>query len=535
MIDVPVLVVGAGPAGMALALVLDRFGVPSLVVERNATTTTHPKSRGCTARTMELFRLWGIEDRVRAGGLPASSDVVCWCPALSGPLVATSHPEASVHSPAPKSIAPQDAVEEALADALAGRPGADVRRETELVTFSADAEGVTARIRSLADGTETDVRAAYLVGCDGSSSQVRRALGIAMEGPDTLARMVSHYVRADLSHLPHARGAVGYMVRPDDPAVPSTSVLATGPDGDRWILMQRLSEDEEPMTADAVVALLREQWAMPELEVELINVMPWRISAQVAERFRDGRVFLAGDAAHRFPPSGGQGLNSGVQDAHNLAWKLATVLHGAAPEKLLDSYEAERRPVAESNTAFSVGNLGRIRQVEAAFLHRDEDPLGWRAALVDQDDHLNSEGQGMGFVYARGAVVDDGSPLPPPDSRYYWPTDRPGARFPHMWLDPERSASTLDWFDTSFVLVCGPDATGWRAAGEGLADRLGPVLQVRVLAGLYGPLTIGTEGAVLVRPDGHVAWRSTTAGDGTELRRAWDEILAGGALVAAGR
>lgn len=527
MPEAPVLIVGGGPTGMSLALCLDRFGIPSVLVERNASTTTHPRSRGCTARTMELFRVWGVEDRVRAGGLPASSDVVCWCTSLSGPFVGTSHPEPSVHSPAPKAIAPQDAVEEALADALSALPGVDVRRGTELLSFAHDGQGVTARLRTLATGEETELRAAYLIGCDGAASSVRRSAGVEMEGPATLATMASHYFRADLGHLPHVRDFIGYMVQPDDPGTPPVSVLATGPDGDRWIYMQRLAEGEEPFGEEELVRLARRYWAMPDLDVRRINVVTWRMSAQVAERFRAAdRVFLAGDAAHRFPPSGGQGLNSGVQDAHNLAWKLALVLKGDARDGLLDTYESERRPVALSNNAWSVGNLQRLGRLQEAFARREEDETGWRAALIDQDNHIHSEGQAMGFVYDSAAVVGDGTPPPPHDSRFYWPTDRPGARFPHMWTDPGRTGSTIDWFDTAFVLVCGPDATDWRTAGERLAKETGAPLHVRTLDGLYGPLTIGTEGAVLVRPDGHVAWRARTRGDEGALREALRRVLA---------
>ncbi|WP_236795656.1 FAD-dependent monooxygenase [Amycolatopsis sp. GM8] len=392
MIDVPVLVVGGGPAGMSLALLLDRLGIPSLLAERRPATTNHPKARGCHDRTMEQFRVWGIEDRVRRAGLPATSDVACWCESLNGPLVAYTQPAPSTNTPAPRSIVPQDAVEEALDHALSTRPGAQVRRSTELLTFAQDAAGVTARLRSRDTGEEFEVRAQYLIGCDGANSQVRTTLGVEMEGPEVLSLMANHYYRADLSHLPHVRSAIGFLVRPTDLERPDVNVLATGPDGNRWLAVQKLADGEVPFSEEHLVQLVREQWEMPDLEVERINVLNWTMSAQVARHFRQGRVFLAGDAAHRFPTAGGNGLNSGVQDVHNLAWKLAMVLSGHGTEELLDTYESERRPVARSNTDFAVRNQQRIDKMDVAFRQREEHPEAWRKLLAEQDKQLHTEG-----------------------------------------------------------------------------------------------------------------------------------------------
>ena len=525
------MIIGGGPVGLSLALLLERFGVDCVVIERNASTTEHPKSRGLTARTMELFRIWGIEEAVRAGGLPPESDIVHWCESLLGPFVGTTHPEASNASPAPKASAPQNAVEEALANALRAARHVDLRRGSELVAVDQTGVSPVSRVRDLATGRETTITSTFVVACDGASSGVRRALGIEMDGPPELARLANHYYAADLSHLPHLRTAVGYVVRPTDPAKRPFELLASDRSCSRFLYVQALGADEEPLSEDDLAGLIREHVELPDLPVTRLSVLTWRMSAQVARAFRAGSVFLAGDAAHRFPPAGGMGLNSGVADAHNLAWKLAFVLRGEADDGLLDTYDAERRPVALSNTAWSTGNFERMARVTAAFHRRDEDPLAWRAAILDTDNHLHSEGQAMGYVYEDGAVVDDGSPVLPLDARYYWPTDRPGARFPHMWVDTDLTRSTIDWFDTELVVVCGPHADGWRVAAKKVAIEVSVPVAVRSLGALAAPLEMGRRGAVLVRPDGHVAWRARGESEQPEhaLRAALDAVLRGGA------
>ncbi|WP_154759569.1 FAD-dependent monooxygenase [Amycolatopsis pithecellobii] len=515
-----VLVVGGGPVGLALAVGLDRHGVDCVVVERRAAPTEHPKSRGLTSRSMELLRVWGLDAEVRAGGLQPELSYVGamgWvqhhCETIAGRVFGVTRPEMTSHSPAGKCAVAQDVVERVLSDAAGRAPRVDLRRGHEFLDIEVHETGVVARVRRLADGRTVRVRARYLVACDGASSVVRERVGVPTTGPGVLADMVSYYYRADTAHLPHAHTTSVFMVYPDDPTVQPGPVLASDPTAQRWLYLQRLESPEQPaLTESELVRTARGHWGIPDLAVIPLKTIRWQIRAAAAATFRTGPVLLAGDAAHCVPPTGGLGLNTGLQDIQNLAWKLAAVANGIADDALLDTYDAERRPVAEAVLEWSVSNYRRL-MVEApvAAGSRTTDPQRWRRLIVDTDNHTHCEGMSMGYVYRSDAVVDDGSPLPAPDARHYWPTDRPGARFPHMWLDVGETASTIDWFDTEFVLVCGTEASAWSAAGEAYAGNGQIPLVVRTLPFMALPVDIGTDGAVLVRPDGHVAWRSLDA------------------------
>jgi hypothetical protein len=320
-----------------------------------------------------------------------------------------------------------------------------------------------------------------------------------------LAVMANEYWRGDLSQFPIVRDTAGFFIVPSDPRLPFSSILNTN-GRDRWLTLFSTDPDK-PRTESELVDLVRAQTGVPKLGVELISRSVWRMSRQVAAQFRRGRVFLAGDAGHRFPPTGGYGLNTGVQDAHNLAWKLAFVIKGLASERLLETYDTERRPIAESNADFSLGNSFRIPMVVEAIRRGNPDEIAFR--INDMDNHIHSVGQSLGFSYEQGGVIPDGTLARPLDPRTYHPSDRPGGRFPHLWLDLARQHSTLDWFDQEFVIVAGPLGIEWLEAGRRVSEKLSIPLGVRTLP-LPNPhdgILMGMRGTVLVRPDGHVAWR----------------------------
>lgn len=508
---IPVLIVGGGPVGLAMALLMHRFEVPCVVIERNLGTTDNPKSRGCWIRTMELFRQWGIESRIRARGLGNGSDVFVYVDSIAGQEYGRTQPEPNeFKSPTWKCIVAQDAVEEELYRALVDSPHVRLLHGTEFVSLSQTADAVTVLTRRLEDGKTATWTASYVVGADGAGSDVRRSLDIEMTGPSTLAVMANDYWRGDLSGVPAAQNVGGFRVISRRPGVPISTILNTN-GRDRWLTVTQIGEQEDerptPWTDEDVVRNARRQTGIEDLDVQIIHRSTWRMSRQVAARFGKGRVFLAGDAAHRFPPTGGFGLNSGVQDAHNLAWKLAYVLGGWADASLLATYDGERRPVAESNADFSYGNRLRYRHTEDAIRSGNEDRM--RFWINDTDNHLHSIGQALGFSYVSAAVIQDGTVAKALQARHYTPSDRPGGRFPHLWLDLARTCSTLDWFDRQFVVVAGPLGFAWQEACKQVADATGLPLTFRQLPTVEAAsgFEMGMRGAVLVRPDGHVAWR----------------------------
>jgi 2-polyprenyl-6-methoxyphenol hydroxylase-like FAD-dependent oxidoreductase len=508
---VKIVIVGGGPVGLAMAVLLERFNIDYVLVERSSTVTDHPKARGVDIRTMELFRQWGVEDKIKARGLPPGADVFAVVETLSGFEYGRTKPELDIgHSPSWRCMVSQDVVEEELLDAIKSSASGRIRFSTEFVNFEAAADGIKVAIRDLQSGGVGELTADYLIGADGAGSSVRRHADIEMRGPATLAVMANEYWMADLSALPRINATAAYRILPKMEGEAVWTVLNTN-GKNRWLsagnVGSQRDERELPRTDEEVIRLARRQTGIPDLEVKVISRSTWRLSRQVAAKFSSGRVFLIGDAAHRFPPNGGFGMNSGIQDAHNLAWKLKFVFDGKAGSALLDTYDSERRPVAESNADFSLGNQKRFLQTDIALRSGNRDQIEFW--IRDTDNHLHSSGQSLGFSYEEGAVVQDGTVKLPLQSRYYVPSDRPGSRFPHIWLDLARTKSTLDWFDREFVVVAGPKADPWLEAAREVSEKIQLPIQTRQLdaADEKAGLLLGLRGALLVRPDGHVAWR----------------------------
>ncbi|GLW63940.1 FAD-dependent oxidoreductase [Actinomadura rubrobrunea] len=494
-----VLVVGGGLTGLSAAVFLRRHGVPVTLVERHRGVLVHPRARTVNPRTQELFRQAGLADDVRARRNTGTGDLMIRAETLAGPersrMGESPGEDPTAFSPCSWVPVDQDRLEELLRERAADL-GARLRFGTLVESFEQDADGVRATVRDLDDGAERVLTADYMIAADGADSPVRRRLGIAKPGPGVLGETVTLAFEADLSR--HVRGrsiAVCHVDRP----VPGT-VIVPHDGADRWVFSVPLARVDEAEAAD----MIRKAVGDPELEPRLVpqlrdgtRLLRYTISAGVAERFRDGRVFLAGDAAHTMPPVGALGSGTGIQDAHNLAWKLAAVLDGQAGAGLLDTYEAERRPVAEFT----------MRQ--ALLLMRDRTG---RNVLGTDEPAAPYYGVVFGYRYPDGAGAVDPEAFPPEEL-----TGQVGTRAPHLWIGHGgETVSTLDLYRDRPVLLAGPAGEAWCAGARIAADRLGVRLDVHAFgADLHDPGGVWdrghrmpANGALLVRPDGFVAWRS---------------------------
>lgn len=530
-LDVPVLIVGAGPVGTTAAILLARQGVACRVVERRAGAQTAPAAHAVNARTFEICRQAGVDMAAVAAACasPADAGHVRWMTTLAGDELGAlpyerQGDEVLAVTPTPLRNLSQHRFEPILHDALRALSADALCWGQEWQAAEQDGAGVTSRV---AAGSETyEVRSRWLLAADGAGSRVRKWRGIEPIGPSRIQSFVMIHFEANLRPLVGQRPAVLYwIVDPHTPGAFVSHGMET-----TWVFMHAWDPDRERIEdydEAACAALVRRAMGTDAIPFTIRTISPWTMTAQVAERYRDGRVFLVGDAAHRFPPTGGLGLNSGVQDVHNLAWKLAAVEQGWAPDALLDTYERERRPVAQRNADVSVANAFRLAEVFEALGGMGPesaarqarvlaDPAG-RArvaeAIANQAEHFDMLGLQLGFTYEAGALVPDGSAAPAPANpvREFVPSARPGARLPHAWSG---SRSTLDLIPYDrFTLITGADGAAWAAAaarieGVPLAHL---ALGRDVDAAWAAALGIDSTGALLVRPDQHVAWRSRAA------------------------
>jgi len=583
---VPVLIVGGGPVGLSSAVLLAQRGIEVLLVERRGFSSHYPRAHLLNVRTMEIFQEMGVADDIYALG-PSDERwrKVVWYTSIAGPTPLHGlklgevpawggGPDAERYaqaSPQKFSNLPQIRLDQLLwrhADATC--PGR-VRAQVELTALEQEDGKALATVTERLTGTAHRIRADYVILADGGrvSSSL---LGVELEGPRAIREVVSHYVSTDLSLWSEPDALLAHFIQPYGNGRPVGAVQALGPgrygrESPEWIIaFMRRPNDPPGMDEDALLGRAREILGLPsDHPITLHAVSHWQYEGVVARRYRVGSAFLAGDAAHRHPPTGGLGLNCGVQDAHNLAWKLAAVLTGHAKDALLDSYEIERRPIAAYYTAHALENAGRHAPIGAALGLRPQqtEEEGWReidifanggekglerrkqvaeAVAENAKDYsqLNVE---AGYAYTAGALVAETAldSIEPTSPIHFTPTTRPGHHLPHVWLQHtvpgEQRVSTLDMVSTtSFTLFVGPSAAEtWRDAANTAADTVQyPVLVIEIsdLDHAWAAVReVGDDGAILVRPDRKVAWRTFALGaePEAELTTVLRTVLNGGA------
>lgn len=522
---VPVLVVGAGPVGLALGLDLGWRGIGCLVIDREADRDTaislHPRAAAVTPRSMEFLRRWGVADAVENSGFPKDfTPNIVYCTDIPGHTILVQRFDAlqdrkrSPASPELRVRCPQMWFDPILERGLARFPCVEMKRPWNLDNFTDHGDQVVAQITDLEASERIEVTCEYLVACDGPASQVRAALGVATSGSGILSYSLNAILDIPdfLSH--HDQGAAERYMFVDSRGVWSELTVIDG--RDRWRLGIAGTQEQFDRSSVDMEAIARRVLG-PKMPFRVVALAPWRRRESIARQLRVGRVFLAGDAAHTIPPNLGMGMNTGLGDAVDLGWKLEAVLKGWGGSTLLDSYDLERRPAAEHIAAVSTETYRRWMTATPDYDNIDqegepgEQARACAAGYIDRmlPDGWDTLGFQIGYRYDNSPVcIPDGTPPPPPEKRLrdFTPTARPGAHAPHAWLRDGRSI--LDLFGCGFVLLCfDPTIEVGRFCAA--AARLGiPFTAVDIdqpeIAVLYAAKL------VLVRPDAHVTWRGNS-------------------------
>ncbi|MEM6826391.1 MAG: FAD-dependent monooxygenase [Pseudomonadota bacterium] len=562
-----VLIVGGGPAGLIMSLCLAKVGVASVILERNSGINEHPKAHELNARSMEILAMLGItlDELAVEASPPEDGCRIAFSMRIAEEfssidlLKDVEDPEKyerHLAGPLPYLNISQTEIERILFARVQAEPLIDLRLEHQWQSHSDEGETVRSVVLDRQTGEESKFESRFLIAADGAGSRIRKALGIGMTGPDKLQDLIGVCFETSLRHLIHKPAKLYWVLEPD-----AFGTFIAHHIDRRWVYHVPIFEpyeSAEDYTEEVLVARIERALGTSHSDIEIKSSSVWRMTMQIADRWRQGSVFLVGDAAHRFPPTGGLGMNTGIADAHNLAWKLAACLKGGAEPVLLESYEAERRPVAVRNGEESLMNFERLFDVitsmgsprnGAEMMARLKGsalfkllPNAWGEALIrrlqaaasrkvranlanpdtmkviedtvkDQIPHFDRIGLDIGYVYEEGALVEEGDVTAQPEVTRYTPQTVPGARFPHTWLQgsgDRYSSHSLLAYD-GWTLLCAGGRSHWEnEAGDAPVNVLdlnrvdAAPADIRKLIKLC---KIADKGAILIRPDGHVAWR----------------------------
>ena len=513
--ETPVLIVGGGPVGLALAADLGRRGIACTLVEQSDGTIYHPRANTVNSRTMEFCRRWGIAEEVRQAGTPPDFPLdIIYCTGLNGyPLARVDRPTYGGHKPLPTTPERSQRCNQLFFDPIMRKLAASfssvrLRYRCRFESFTETADGVTCQVHDLAADRRETIKARYLVACCAGRSSVPQALGVRWEGQPVLSYHLNVFLKIKELWTRHDKGKAAFYFFVDESGSGPSLIELDG--RELWRLGISTGQTQTAPEQMDIAAIMKE-FVGPNIPYELVSVLPWTCRSIVADTWHRGNVFLAGDAVHQHSPSGGFGMNTGLGDAVDLAWKLAAALDGWGGPALIDSYEIERKPVAKRIVREATENQGPVGDPATRALIRVPGDDGDRARAKLHDDIIRertrmfvSDGLVLGYRYEPSPViVPDGTPAPAESVSQYTPTARPGSRAPHAWLADGRS--TLDLFGDGFTLLAFNGAAA-AAPIVAAAQRRGMPLKIcaiddPAIAALY------ERSLVLVRPDGHVCWR----------------------------